>query len=138
MARTTSKLVQGILGRNYQKGVSLTSFIDSASSLIDDVEACANEDETVLSAAKLAILEMWVAAHCYCMMDPIYQSKNTDGAGATFQGQAGMGLQSTRYGQMALSLDPSGCLAAIGMNQSAGGFWMGKRPSEQTDYVDRD
>jgi hypothetical protein len=51
-----------------------------------------------------------------------------------------MYLEATLYGQTATRLDKSGCLAALatGERKVAGGVWLGRRPSEQTDYVDRD
>ena len=56
----------------------------------------------------------------------------------------GKSLDSTHYGQTAKLLDTSGCLAEISKEAETGGKttvgidWLGKPPSEQTDYVDRD
>lgn len=138
MARTTSASVQDILGNNYDGSTSLTPFIDTATAIVDRVETCAADRDKALTDAELELIERWLAAHCYQQMDQGYASKSTDGAGASFHGQTGMHLESTKYGQMALRLDWSGCLTAIGSRQTARMAWLGKAPSAQTDYVNRD
>lgn len=148
MARTSSSAVQAILRPGSQGGdyddlnsPSLTPFIEAASSIVDDVVACvARKGLTAFSSAKLELIERWVAAHSYVMSDQTYASRSTAGASASFHGQTGMYLEATKYGQMAMSLDSSGCLAAVtsgSQRKTASLRWGGKRPSEQTDYADR-
>jgi hypothetical protein len=73
------------------------------------------------------------------MSDKAYQSKSTGGASGTFQGQTGMRLESTDYGQAAMILDVTGRLASRSQGRTRPTVaWGGKPPSEQTDYVDRD
>ena len=142
MARTTSTLVRAILdtGGDYdtQELPSLTPFIDTASAIVDRVEACAIAKGLTLSSTELELIERWLSAHCYGQSDQPYSSRSTAGASGSFQGQTAMRFEGTKYGQMALSLDYSGCLDAIGKRQFASAFWLGKRPSAQTDYVQRD
>ncbi len=49
-----------------------------------------------------------------------------------------MGIEATTYGQTALTIDYSGCLTAINKRQFASATWLGKAPSEQISYEDRD
>ena len=140
MARTTTLLVQGILVGDYDGSTDLTPYIDTASLFVDEVEECAINKGRPLSAAKLEMIERWLAAHFYGQSDKPLTQKSTQDASATFAGQTGMYLESTLYGQTASRLDPSGCLQAIAGNERkvASLFWAGKPPSTQTDYIDRD
>lgn len=142
--RTTSALVRGVLGENYNNRSSLTPFINAANILTDRVATCATEKEMTLTSTELEIIETWLAAHFYAQMDQLYSAKRTGnsaaGAYGQFQGKTDMHLQSTLYGQTAMTLDYSGCLASFGATERkvAGGFWAGRPPSEQTNYEDRD
>ena len=141
MARTTAAAVQALMlpGKEYDtaNAPSLTGFIDTATAIVDRVDACATAKDITLTSAELELIERWLAAHFYAQSDKPYASKNTQGAGASFHGQTGMHLESTLYGQTALTVDYSGCLAAIGKRLRARLLWGGLPPSEQTDYVDR-
>lgn len=140
MARTTAAAVKLVLagGKDYDtdNAPDLTPYIDTASALVDDVDTCATARGYTLSSTRLELIERWLAAHAYALSDQPYASKATDRASATFQGQTGMNLDATKYGQMAKSLDTSGCLASAG--RKARLLWGGLPPSQQTDYVDRD
>lgn len=146
MARTTPLAVQGVLLDHYGatlSGVnpSLQPFIDSATVIVDRVATCATAREKTLTSSELELIERWLAAHFYaCAPDQAKESKTTGRASAKYQGKTGMYLESTKFGQMAVTLDYSGCLVAIAseMKKKAGAVWMGFRPSEQTDYDDRD
>lgn len=122
--------------------ISLYPFIRAASALVDRVETMDTDD--LLTAAQLQDVETWLAAHFYAHRDQLYQSKNTERAGATFQGQTGMGLNSTQYGRTAMTLDVSRGLAKLdaevgtGGKRKAGMMWLGKPPSTQIAYEDRD
>lgn len=138
MPRTTVISVRGILGDNYSSEALLTPFIEIANALVSRVATCATNKGTPLSATELELLERWLAAHYYCVMDPLYKSKKTGDASATFEGKSDMYLMGSRYGQAALSLDYSGCLAKVGSGElgknTAGLEWLGKPPSDQIDY----
>lgn len=142
MARTTSSAVLAILLNDYDSvnAPSLTPFIDSASIIVDRVAACATAEDDTLTSEELELIERWLAAHCYASSDQPYSSKSTERASATFQGRTGMYLEGTKYGQMAITLDHSGCLAAIasGERRRAGMHWLGKPRSEQITYDQRD
>lgn len=140
MARTTNLAVQKLLlpGGDYDGKSDLSPFVETANALVTRVDACATRKGVTLSATELELVERWLAAHCYQQSDKGYQSRSTKGKSGSFHGQWGKNLENTNYGQMALSLDPSGCLAALAQRQRAGGYWLGKAPSEQTPYDQRD
>lgn len=148
MSRTTATAVKAILLSDYGKTFrglepSLDPFIEAAAAKVDDVVECATAKGLTVSDARRELLEKWLAAHAYTCSDRANQSRSEEGASATFQGQTGKGLESSYYGQMALGLDSTGCLAAQEATVEAGGrplvtfAWLGKPPSEQTDYRDR-
>lgn len=138
MSRTDTEAVQGILGNNYDDCTELTPFIEGASLIVARVVTCATAKGITLSSAEQEMLERYLAAHLYGHQNQFLTSKSTGGASGSFQGQTGMHLEATYYGQTAMNLlDPSGCLAAMNKRQTAGGFWAGKPPTEQTPYRDR-
>jgi hypothetical protein len=145
MARTNDAAVKALLlpGRDYdtEQAPSLTPFIDTASAMVDDVADCITaKGGTAHSVSRLELIERWLSAHYFKVSDKGYSSRSTEGASGAFDGQTAMYLESTLYGQTALRLDSSGCLEAAGGAggiKTAGAGWMGRPPSEQTDYVDR-
>lgn len=138
MARTNTTLVQGILLKDYDAVDSpdLDPFIATATVIIDRVNTCATSKGYTLTDAELELMERWLSAHCYCASDQPYSARSTSRASGTFQGQTGMRLEGTKYGQMALTLDPSGCLKSIVSNHHARGVWLGRPPSAQTPEED--
>lgn len=140
MARTSSSAVQGILLKDYDDldAPSLTPFIDTASNIVDQIVTCATAKGMTLSAATLELIERWLAAHSYVCSDPTYLEKQTQSARGRYMGTSGLGLEGSRYGQMAMTLDPSGCLRSLNKSLRARAEWLGLPPSEQTDYEDRD
>lgn len=140
MSRTTESAVIAILGMDYDcvNQPSLTGYIDTASALVDDVVECATRKDLTISSTKLELLERWVAAHAYAMSDQPYKARSTLRASGQFQGETGMYLEATKYGQMAATLDTTGCLNALGKRMRVSAFWLGKRPSDQVDIDDRD
>jgi hypothetical protein len=147
MARTNAALVGGVLLGDLDPFADLTPFIESASVIVDSVSAKAAGSDTPLTEAELELIERWLSAHSYAMSDQPYSSKSTGGASASFQGQTGKYLEATKYGQMAVTLDRSGTLRMMGqstaagggteLSRSAGGFWLGRTPDEQTPYWER-
>jgi len=141
--RTTDTEVKAILLGQYDLSgePALTAFIATASSLTDYVDTCDTLNE--LSTATLELIERWLAAHYYAHADQLAQSKSTGDASSSFQGVTGKGLESTQYGQTAINLDITGCLAKKNREMvegkvKAGITWLGKAKSDQTEYVDRD
>jgi hypothetical protein len=143
MARTNTNLVEELLstggnGGDYDGTTDLNQFIDTATVIVDRVAACAVRKGKALTSAELELIERWLAAHAYAMIDQPYLQKLTEKSMAKFQGKTGMRLEATKYGQMASDIDYSGCLESISKRQTISIGWLGKPPSEQIDYVDRD
>lgn len=137
MSRTTTELVQAVLVDDYDGVTELTPYIDSAYLIMNRVITCANEKEVPLTTAEAEMTERWLAAHFYAVRDKPYMSRSTGGASGSFGGSLGEGLYFTQYGQMATRIDASGCLENIDKTQVASLLWLGKAPSAQTDYTDR-
>lgn len=135
--RTNPGAVQGILGRDYDavNAPSLLGYIASASIVIDRVYSCSVAKGKTLTTVELEMLERWLAAHFYTKSDPTYSSRSTQGRSGSFiRGRE----EPEPYKDAAIGLDYSGCLGAILNRKVASGAWLGKPPSEQTDYEDRD
>ena len=144
--KATAGEVKAILSRDYDSDSlpSLTPYIRSAAVLMVRVVECAVTQDITLSDDEQREIENWLAAHFYTRSDKAYASNSTGGASASYQGQTGMHLDGSFYGQTAKMLDYSGCLTDIekavieGGRSVARGHWLGYRKSEQTDYLDRD
>ena len=129
--RTTEGAVRKLLAGNWDGCTGLQQFIDSATPTIDRVATCATDKGITLTATELELIERWYAAHLYTQVDPLYQSRSTGRGSGSFMPHG--------YKDGAIAADPSGCLAAIlAGKKRANAVWLGKPPSEQTAYVDRD
>ena len=109
MARTTTAEVLKIIDTDL---TDLDAFILPASQLVDRVAAA----DSSLAAAALEEIECWLAAHFTSMRDPRASKSAVGPTSFTYEGKTGMGLEFTRYGQMALLMDSSGTLAKLGKN----------------------
>lgn len=140
MARTTAALVRAILRDDYDGESDVSPFIASATVVVTRVAACAVAKLEPLTVEELELIERWLAAHyygCTASNDRPIQEQTTEKAKGVFQGRTGMALESTYYGQVALTLDPSGCLAAVTKRTKARLTWAGLNPTDQTAYEDR-
>ena len=141
--RTTSDAVIAVLGDDYgfladgETLPVLTPFIEAASAIVDRIVTCAATRDYTLSSTEQELIERWLAAHMFKLSDRQHVSRSTNGASASFGGQLGTGFEFTSYGQMALRLDPSGCLSSLDKRQTARMIWLGKPPSAQTPYEQR-
>jgi hypothetical protein len=126
--RTTVEAVQGILQSDYDWIVEpdLTGYIETASNIIDQCLYGACEKRVPLSDTTLELMERWLAAHCYVQFDQTYTERRTLRAQGRFQGQTGMNLESSKYGQTAIMLDPSGTLKNINDQNRVRMWWTGK------------
>lgn len=124
-------------GTDYDGTTDLTPFIETASSIVDDVATCATLKGRPLTDTKLELIERWLSAWAYCMSDRPYSSRSTGGASGSFQGQTAMHFDANYYGQMAISLDSSGCLYSMGKGMEVGITHLGKVPSERIPYEHR-
>lgn len=117
---------------------SLAPFIASANSITSTLYTRALAKEIIIASDNLELIERWLAAHCYVMSDQPYAERKTGQSSAVFQGRTGMYLEASKYGQMAIVLDPSGLLRTLGQGKRATADWVGTPLSEQVPYVDRD
>ena len=116
MARTTALAVQGIIATDTTIA-DITPFIEAAGSIVTDVCLDSSYD-----TVKLELIERWLAAHFYAVRDPLLTSQGAGGASGSFQGQTGMFLQFTSYGQMACLLDTDGNLANLDLQMQKGKY----------------
>lgn len=135
--RTTDELVKEIYDEAITK--DLTPFISAASSLVDQVEENA---ENTYPDSQLILIETWLSAHFYGIFDPKFKSEKAGSVGSTIESKVDLGLNVTRYGQMAMQLDYQGVLAAIndqiinGGVKTVGVTWLGSTKSETLSYGD--
>ena len=132
MARTTAPDVQGVLGVNYDRRTPLEGFIDTATAVVDHISDRAADKGIDISSTELELIERWLAAHYYAVTDPPFQKTNITGpgggAGGEVMGETGFYFEITYYGQVAMMLDRSGYLSAIGSKEGrkiATAVWLG-------------
>ena len=128
--RTNEELVRGVITVN--PDIEIAPHINTANALTDWLAS--RDGDGVLTPSLLESIETYLAAHFYALRDPQAQQEKTLDASATWQGQTGQGLRGTWWGQQAIELDISNNLG----RKRVGAEWLGKPPSEQIDYVDRD
>ena len=133
MARTNPGAVQSILGNCYQSGIDLAPYIRAANLATNQFATVAAAQGYAVGADVLGEIEGWLAAHAYTLMDPVYQSKTTGQASATYmRGKRGPFLEG------ALMLDPTGLLESV-LNPGArvGVTWVGKDAREAVPWWER-
>ena len=111
-ARVMAEQVMQIISTDLTEA-QIEAFINSANVLIDSVLL-----DRDLPAALLTEIELWLSAHFLSMRDQRVKSERVDEYSATFQGETGMGLKATTYGQQALALDYSGTLENLGRSRA--------------------
>jgi len=109
--RTTSSAVEEII--EVDSSIDLDPFIETASALVDKHCAAANSAYT---AAELELIERWLSAHFYAIRDPRSLIDYLGKLSSTIESKVDLGLNVTRYGQMAMILDSYGGLAALNEN----------------------
>lgn len=118
-------------------------FIRAASGLVDKISS--NDSSSLLNNADLKEIEIWLAAHLYAHYDLQFKSSTASEGGAVFQtGKDEEGpLNMTMWGKTAMLLDVTGYLTNLNQDAIKGKSkitlqWLGKPPSTQIDYIDRD
>jgi hypothetical protein len=91
-------------------GDAILAFITPASVLVD--EHLASVDPAI-GDALLGQIETYLAAHFLTLFDPRTTKEEADGVRFTFEGKTDMALDSSKYGQMAQVLDPTGTLKQL-------------------------
>lgn len=139
--RTNATRVKDVLMSDYGPKSNgqlptLEPFIRVANLITTRVNACATENDITLSTEELIEIETWLAAHAYSCSDQVAQSRSEAGASMSFGGILGEMLKSSKYGQMALMVDYSGCLAKLGKGKAVGA-WLGIPVRSQTSWDTR-
>lgn len=134
--RVTSTDVEGVI-RDYSTKIDLTPFIQMGNTIADKVSS--EDTDSELSSGQLFEIERLLSAHFYDQRDHEVDSEQTGRAGGKYTGQYGMHLERTRHGQDAMMFDTTGYLRKISKGiVRATMSWLGKPPSTQVDYADRD
>lgn len=102
MARVVAADVTAIIDTT----VDPAPYITAANLLV--TRHCVDDD---LTTDELFEIERWLAAHLLATQDQIEASTGMGASRVTFQGQTGLGLDGTRYGQQVKLLDSTGKLA---------------------------
>ena len=134
--RSSPEEISGIV-RDYDTAIDLMPFIRMANVLTDRVSE--KDTGSLLNTSELAEIERWLTAHFYETRDHELSSEENENAQGDYVGQFGKGLERTRAGQNAMLFDETGYLRRISNGTVlAKVSWLGKPPSTQVDYVDRD
>ena len=95
--------------------LTTTTFITAAVLVVDH-----HLGDAGLAVALLFEIKRWYAAHLVAIRDPLVTEMKVGDTTAAYQrGKAGMGLESTQYGQQVLALDPTGRLARANSAKAA-------------------
>ena len=137
MARTTDDLVGGII--EVDSDISLTPFIDVANELVTE---CCTDLTTDYSAARLILIETWLAAHFYNTRDMRAEMERAGTVQEKFRVKVDLGFDNDRWGQMAMRLDTQGGLARLneqtkkGSRRSVGVTWLGTEDPNAVEDTD--
>ena len=105
--RTTAAAVEDVLDTDLSSG-AVTKFVNTANLLV--TEYLAGEG---LTDSLLTEIETYVAAHLVTLRDRRTATEGAGGVSFTYQGNFGMGLDSSQYGQTAQVLDSTGILSGL-------------------------
>lgn len=100
MSRTNDVKVKGIIETEIS---DLSPFITAANLTINEQIPVANVTDELLTE-----IETWLAAHYLTAHSPRAQKEQIGPTRITYEGQTGKGLEGSRYGQRAISLDSTG------------------------------
>jgi hypothetical protein len=123
MPRTTDAAVRKLI--ELDASFDTEPFIESANALVTEVCETAEDDDgnAVYDAARLELIERWLAAHYCAQRDPraTQESIGRGAISATYQSKVDLGFDNTHYGQMAMRLDTEGGLAKLNEQTKKGG-----------------
>lgn len=125
MARTTEGKVKAVI--EVDDDLWSDDFITNASIMVDNLAASGSASS--LSSATLEVIETYISAHLYALVDPKPLQEKASRSTTKFQGKTDMGLNATFWGQMALSFDYTGTLAGMtntdGLSKELTIAWLG-------------
>lgn len=111
MARITASEVKEIMDNCTTDDNVIDVFIGAATALIDKIYA----EDTTVTDTLLKEIERWLTAHM--IASTVFRTTSDEKLGdatVKYTGQWGKKLESTPYGQMVLTLDPTGLMANTG------------------------
>lgn len=115
MPRTTPPDVEDVFDTELSSS-QLDAWIAIANELVDDI---ADADPSI-GSTRLEKIEKLLAAHLASTQDQRVSEDSVGDTSAVYQGETGMHIEATVYGQQAAMLDPTGTLASTG--KGAAGF----------------
>ena len=127
MARTTAERVKGVLLHNYdtRNNPSLAPFIRIANLLTTRVVTAAASRDITISDEESVEIETWLAAHYYACSHRPRSEQKIGGSSAKYDGKTETGLKATLFGQMAMTLDPSGSIESLASGGTPTIEWLG-------------
>lgn len=144
MARTTKAYIATIIELDVSivpNDAAMEPFITVANELVTEVCTGDSGPATAYTDARLELIERWLAAHFYAIRDPRVANESAGGVSASYESRVDLGLNLTRYGQMAMMLDTNGGLAKLDVDikkgkPHVGVFWPGDRLDEVLETVE--
>jgi len=112
--RTTDALIRGILDVDTAI-TDLDPFILIANEIVTEV--CSDSSYT---AARLVIIETWLAAHFTAIRDVRRDTERVGTVSEVYQYKVDLNLHQTQYGQQAMLIDTAGNLAALSKKMTDG------------------
>lgn len=114
MARTTASAVTTVFDTDLTTA-QVNAWIEIANELVDDIAAA----DSSIDSTRLTQIEKLLACHFAAAQDPRLADYRVGDAAGTYQGDTGMHINSTTYGQQASMLDPTGTLADQGKRKAS-------------------
>ena len=114
MPRNTNQELQDIYDTDLDTD-ALDRWLSIAEGVVDDIAA----KDSSIKASRLKDIEALLAAHYASAQDQRIENTSRETASVTYQGETGMNLRGTHYGQQAIQLDPTGKLSTLGKPQAS-------------------
>lgn len=105
MARVQPEEVEGIAEFGDITGTDLQPFIDDAHTIVQ------TRVQDAVDEKMLPQVEKWLAAHLASMREKRVSTEAIGQSELSFEGESGLGLRNTRYGQQVLIMVPRNVLA---------------------------
>lgn len=123
--RTTAPAVSAVIETKLT-GDEVLPFIHTASLMVDEHLSTVTP---AITPALLTEIETYLAAHFITLHEPRAQKEEADGVRFEYEGTTGEGLDSSRYGQQAQILDPTGTLSQLNKKGRIG--WISRVGNER-------
>jgi hypothetical protein len=117
MPRTNADAVAKIFDTELSTDANgeIEAWIEIATELVDDI----SEADSSITPTRLEKIEKLLAAHFVATQDPRAAKESGESVSITYEGDTGMRINATRYGQQASMLDPTGTLQEGGRRKAS-------------------